>query len=144
VLSDPARRADYDAKWHPPADEHRRATRAPVRPQVRRHLRRHRDVRMALLTLFVVLFVSCAWVAIFAAMEVAHSGSSGYAFASHSEFTANTASDCGFSMVMFPVSYTDGHGRLATAWETDVHNCWGGTARLSSLPTPRPAHFGAF
>jgi curved DNA-binding protein CbpA len=141
VLSDPVRRADYDAKWHPKADEHRRATRAPLRPQVRRYVRRHRNVRTVRMTLFAVLFVSSAWVGIFAVMEVAHSGSSAYVFGSSTQFTADTASDCGFSMVMFPVSFTDAHGRLATAWEADVHNCWGGSARISSLPDPRQLRF---
>jgi curved DNA-binding protein CbpA len=144
VLFDPARRADYDAKWHPHAEEHRRPTRAPVQPQVRRHFRRHRQVRTALLTLFAVLFVSSAWVAIFAAMEVAHSGSSGYAFGSRSQFAADTRSDCGVSMEIIPITYTDARGRRATAWAADMHNCWGGTARVSSLPDPHPARFGAY
>ena len=77
-------------------------------------------------------------------MEMAHSGSSGYAFGGSSAIAAEVPSDCAFSMEMFPVTYTDEHGRRATAWETDMHNCWGGTARVSSLPDPRPARFGTY
>src|SRR5215471_2298524 len=62
VLSDPVRRAEYDAKWLPKADEHRRAS----RPQKRHHSyhhgwRRRRHVKAVLTALFSMLFVSTAW-----------------------------------------------------------------------------------
>jgi hypothetical protein len=37
-------------------------------------------------------------------------------------------------MEMVPVTYVDERGRQATAWDTDVHNCFGGTTHLSSVP----------
>jgi curved DNA-binding protein CbpA len=145
VLSDPARRAEYDAQWQPHVDEHRRPLRTPVRHHVHRRWHRHRHVRAALLTLIAVLFVSSAWAVIFTAMTVVHSG--GFDFDRASEFTAGVSPDCGFSMEMFPVTHTDEHGRRATAWETSVHNCWGGSTRVFSLPDlhqSSPSRFPSF
>lgn len=144
VLSDPLRRAEYDAQWHPDRTEHRRAERARVRPHSHHgwHCRRH--VKPILTALFSLLFISTAWTVIFAAMTSAHSGSSSYWFDSTLPMAADTSTDCGFSMEMFPVTYIDKHGRRFTAWETDVRNCWGGTTRVSSAPMIAPTRaFGS-
>ncbi|HVP55800.1 MAG TPA: J domain-containing protein [Candidatus Eisenbacteria bacterium] len=145
VLSDPARRAEYDAKWLSGTREHRRTEPRHVRQRARHGWRRrHRHLKTVLTALFSVLFVSTAWTFIYAAMNMAHSGSSGYLFDNPAPFTAAASSDCSFSMEMFPVTYIDQHGRRLTAWEADVHNCWGGSARVSSLPDLSPTRmYGA-
>lgn len=137
VLSNAACRTDYDAKWHPERGEHRRAESAHVRPHVHHgtRRRRHRHLKPILTALFSALFVSTAWTVIFAAMNSAHSGGSIYPFESSAPVAAVASPECRFSMEMFPVTYTDDHGRRLTAWETDVRNCWGGSTRVSSVPS---------
>jgi len=135
VLSDPARRAEYDGKWLPEKGEHRRAESARVRPHSHHGWRRRRHRHVKVLTaLFSLSFVSTAWTVIFAVTNAAHSGSSFRLFESPSSVTAVASQECGFSMEMFPVTYTDDHGRRFTAWEADVRNCWGGTTRVSAMP----------
>ena len=138
VLTDPVRRAEYDAKWHPKTGEHRRATRPRTRRHARRGWRRHRHVKQVLTALFSLLFVSTAWTVIFAAMTSAHSGSTGYSFVESPSIATSAALDCGYSMEMFPVTFTDQHGKRFTVWETDVRNCWGGSTRVSGVPTVVP------
>jgi len=138
VLTDPIRRAEYDAKWHPRTSEHRRATRPQIRHYSRHHgWHRRRQVKLVLTALFSLLFVSTAWTVIFAVMTSAHSGSSGFSFAEASPITTSASLDCGYSMEMFPVTLTDQHGRPVTVWQTDVRNCWGGF-RVSGLPALMP------
>jgi DnaJ-class molecular chaperone len=136
VLTDPVRRAEYDAKWHPKTGEHRRATRPQTRHHSRRSWHRHRHTKHVLIALFSLLFVSTAWTVIFAAMTSAHSGSNGYWFPDSSPVRTSASLECGYSMEMFPVTFTDQHGRRFTVWETDVRNCWGGPTRVSGIPTP--------
>jgi curved DNA-binding protein CbpA len=138
VLTHPVRRAEYDAKWHPKTSEQHRATRPPTRNHTHRSWRRHRRVKPVLAALFSLLFVSAAWTVIFAAMTSAHSGSTGYSFAEASQITTASSLDCGYSMEMFPVTFTDDHGRRFTVWETDVRNCWGGSTRVSGIATVVP------
>ena len=98
-----------------------------------------------LMALFAFLFVSSAWVVIFAAMTSAHSAASNYAYDVPSPFNADASQGCAISMEMYPVTYTDERGRRATAWETDVRNCWGGSTRVSSLPSRQPQRaFGSY
>jgi hypothetical protein len=85
-----------------------------------------------------MLFVSTAWTVIFAAMTSAHSGSSGYAFAGTSPISTSASLDCGYSMEMFPVTFTDQRGRRMTVWETSVRNCWGAST-VSGVPSIAPA-----
>ncbi len=133
VLTNPVRRAEYDAKWHPLDEEHRQASRSSVRPRAHRRWYRHRHVRAVLLALFAVLFVSSAWAVIFTAMTVAHSGGADFGFDNPATYAGTATSDCSFSMEMFPVAYTDPHGRRSTVWEAEVHNCLGGSTRVSGL-----------
>jgi hypothetical protein len=132
ALTDPARRAEYDAKWHPRAEEHRQPTRSSVRPKAHRRWYRHRHVRAVLLALFAVLFVSSAWAMIFTAMTVARSGGADFGFDTPT-YAGTAMSDCSFSMEMFPVTYTDERGRRSTAWEAELHNCVGGSTRVSAV-----------
>ena len=75
VLSDPARRGEYDAKWHPKAGDQPRHAPTPARHyRTHRRWRRHRHLRAVLLGLGAMLFVSSAWAVIFTAMTAAHSG----------------------------------------------------------------------
>src|SRR5215471_17973095 len=60
VLSDPARRAEYDAKWHPKVGETHHHAHRPPRHRPRRWWRRHRHARTVLLTVCALLFVSSA------------------------------------------------------------------------------------
>jgi len=136
VLTDPVRRAEYDAKWHPKGSEHRDTTRPRQPHHLRRGRHRHRHTKAVLTALFSMLFVSTAWTLIFAAMTSAHSGSTGYSFAEASPIMTSASLDCGYSMEMFPVSFTDQQGRRFTVWEADVRNCWGGSTRVSGIPTP--------
>jgi hypothetical protein len=109
VLSDPARRAEYDAQWYSKPADHRRATRPATPPRPRRRWRRHRQQRAVLPALFVGLLVTSAWAVIFTAMSMARSGS--FPYASGSPPTLGTAPpECSFSMEMFPLSYTDQRG----------------------------------
>jgi len=133
VLSDPARRAEYDARWHRRAENPRNAPSA-VTYHPRRRWRRHSHARAVLLTVFAMLFVSSAWALIFTAMTAAHSSGPGYAYDAAAPALNGASSGCGYSMEMFPVSYVDQRGHVQTAWETEVHNCWGGAIRLTSLP----------
>jgi len=133
VLSDPVRRAEYDAKWHPRTSERRAATHRPTRHHSRRGWHRHRHSKTVLTALFSVLFVSSAWTVIFAAMTSAHSGSTGSWLPDSTPVTASASPGCGYSMEMFPVTFTDQQGRRFTVWETDVRNCWGGS-RVSGTP----------
>lgn len=143
VLSDPVRRTEYDAKWHPRSGNHRRATRPAVRPRIYRSTRHRRHVRTLLLTLFAFLFVTSAWAVIFTAMTAAHSAGGSFAYEASSAAGAGASANCGYSMEIFPVTYTDEHGRLTTAWQTDVRNCWGGSILVSGAPLPaaRAARF---
>ncbi len=143
VLSDPARRAEYDAQWHPRAANQSHRSSTPLRRGHRRW-HRHRHMRAVLLTLFAMVFVSSAWMVIFTVMTAAHSGGLTYAFDSSSPSVTGGASTCGFSMEMFPVTYTDAHGRANTTWGADVHNCYGGSARIVSSPDARVARVGRF
>ncbi len=138
VLSDPARRAEYDARWHPDPQAHHRTSRPQVRLHSHRASRRRRRIRTALLSVFAFVFVTSAWVVIFAAMDSAHSLGANRGFDGPSTFSAEMSQSCAFSMEMYPVSYTDEHGRRATAWETTVRNCWGGATRVSSVPNRLP------
>jgi curved DNA-binding protein CbpA len=135
VLSDPERRTEYDAKWHPELKFRRKPARSPVRPHSYRSSRRHRRVHAVLLTLFAFVFVSSAWAAIFTAITAAHHSGSLQSLDAPRSFGAETSASCGFSMEIFPVSYTDEHGHQTTGWETDVRNCWGGSTRVSSIPS---------
>jgi curved DNA-binding protein CbpA len=142
VLSDPSRRAEYDAKWHPRTGEHRYSDQAPLRPRTYRRTRRRRRVRAVLLGLFGLMFVSSAWAMIFTALTVAHSGGLGELYSWSSPSSTGASADCSFSMEMFPVTYIDERGHRATAWEAEAHNCYGGTARISAAPVLPPARIG--
>lgn len=139
VLSDPERRAEYDAKWHP---EGQRVQRRPPQPVARtrshRSPRRRRRVRTVLMALFAFVFVSSAWAVIFVGMRSARYSMADYVFDAPSSFSAGVSQGCPISMEMFPVTYTDERGRLSTAWETDVRNCWGGSTWVSSVPNLQP------
>lgn len=137
VLFDPVRRAQYDAEWHPADGDRRRSSRRSSRVRYRRVYRRRRTYRAGVLAVCAFVFLTSAWILIFAAM-----GSGRYVAASETyeaPLSLGTAasSDCNFSLEMFPVTYTDEHGRQSTGWETDVRNCWGGLTKLSSVPADR-------
>jgi DnaJ domain len=145
VLSDPARRAEYDAQWHPRVGEQPRQAPPVARHyRIHRRWRRHRHLRTVLLGVFAMLFVSSAWAVIFTAMTAAHSGGYHYAFDSSAPSLAGGAPSCGFSMEMFPVTYVDEHGRATTTWGTDVRNCYGGSTRIFASPPARVARTGRF
>jgi molecular chaperone DnaJ len=136
VLSDPERRAEYDARWHP------RVHRRPAAPAARHHLHnsphRHRRYRTALLALFAVAFVCSSWMVILAAISSRHFPMADYTFDAPTSFNVEASQGCAISMEMFPVTYIDERGRRTTAWEADVRNCWGGSSRISSLPKVQP------
>lgn len=145
VLIDPARRAEYDAKWHPRAGDRHRTARAPIRPHVHRRWRRHRRLRTVLLGLFATLFVSSAWAVIFTAMTVAHSSGPVYAYEGSTPIVSGgSSSSCGYSMEIYPVSYVDQHGRVKTEWGTDVHNCYGGSTRIHAATPAKLARTARF
>ncbi|HZD31058.1 MAG TPA: J domain-containing protein [Candidatus Angelobacter sp.] len=137
MLSDPVRRAEYDAKWNPHHPGHRNSVRTPMRPHAHRSSRRRRRVRAVLLGLFAVLFVTSVWAMIFTALTLAHSGGFGELYSRSSPASAAPSGDCGFSMEMFPVIYVDEHGHSATAWEAEAHNCYGGSGRFLTGPELR-------
>lgn len=103
VLTDPIRRAEYDAKSLFRNSEHHRATRAQIRHRSRHHgWHRRRPVKPALTARFSLLFVSTAWTVIFAALTSAPSGWSGFSLAEASPIATPALLDCGYSMKCFP------------------------------------------
>ena len=137
VLSDPVRRAEYDAQWHPETQNRYEAPREPSRPRIHRRWRRNRPARSVFVAVFAVLLVAGAWVTIFVAMDSAHSNSLDYGFEASSTRVYAASPDCSFSMELSPVTYIDEHGQPVTAWETNVRDCWGGSTRVSSIPDVR-------
>lgn len=133
VLSDSVRRAEYDDRWHRRPTRHVHVTPPPARHRYRRRWRRHRHVRVVLLAIGVLMFVSSAWAVIFTAMTAAHSEGFIYGSDSSSGVVSQAAPSCGFSMEIFPVSFRDECGHVDTAWVTEVRNCYGGPTRLSNL-----------
>ena len=148
VLSDSARRAEYDARWHPRGEERARGSASLARPRHRRRWRRHRHLRHVLLTVFAVLFVSTAWAVIFTAMNVAHSAGATFTYEGVSPSLAMSPAaasvSCGFAMEMFPVGYVDEHGTGQTSWEAEVHSCYGRSSRISAMPVPRASRGSRF
>ncbi len=144
VLSDPLRRAEYDAKWHPRTGEHAQPSHAPMRYHARRRWHRHRHLRAVLLTSLAMLFVSSAWAVIFTAMTAAHSAGPAYVYDTATSGLTGGYTNCGFSMEMYPVNYVDRQGHLQTAWETEVHNCYGGGTRVMSIPSLPQARTARF
>jgi len=134
-LSDAERRAEYDAKWHPERKFRRQPAPPPVRPHFHRSSRRRRRVRAVLITLVAFVFVSSAWAVIFTAVASAHYSSSGRSIDAPRSSSAEKSENCGFSMEIFPVSYTDELGHRSTTWDADVRNCWGGSTKISGAPS---------
>jgi len=133
VLTDPVRRAEYDDRWQRRPNRQVHVTPPPARRH-RRHWRRHRHVRVILLAVGALMFVSSAWAVIFTAMTAAHSAGLSYSYDGPVSGLSGGAPRCGFPMEIFPVSYVDERGHRTTAWETEVRNCYGGNTRLSSMP----------
>jgi curved DNA-binding protein CbpA len=134
VLSDPLRRAQYDAEWHRGVSAHRDTSRPAVRSYPRRALYRRRRFRTAVLAVCSVMFVSSAWALILNTIRSARP-----LLLDEISYTPSTVSvaaspDFGLRMEMFPLVYTDDQGRPATAWETDVRNWWGGSMTILSAP----------
>jgi curved DNA-binding protein CbpA len=144
VLSDPVRRAVYDAEWPAAANAHRGTSHRSVRSHKHRSTRRRRRFRAGVLAVVAFMFVSTAWALIFTAMSSAHYAVANDGFAGSSSFSREASQGCGFTMEMFPVTYKDELGRQSTAWETNVRNCWGGSTQLSSVPNLRPQPAGRF
>jgi curved DNA-binding protein CbpA len=138
VLSDPERRAEYDAKWHPRANAQRRTVVPATRPHHHRSPHRRRRARAVLMAVCSVLFVCTAWVVIYAAISSPHFSTVNYAYDTPSVLNGDASQGCAFSMQMYPVNYVDQRGRQSTAWITDVRNCWGGATRVSSLLEVQP------
>jgi len=145
VLSDPERRGEYDAQWHPHHRVHRRPVQAAAPTHSHRSPHRRRRIRTFLMSIFAVAFVFTAWAMIFAAMHTARYSTADYALDVPSSFNTDTSQGCPISMEMFPVTYIDERGRPSTAWETDVRNCWGGSTWVSSVPDLQAQRaFGTF
>lgn len=151
VLSDPVRRAEYDAKWHPRTNEHRQAAPPAPRPRHRRRWRVHSSERTALLAFVSVMFVSSAWAVIYNTMEAAHAGGftltaaintmkvvhageSGFAPETRIATLTQPASDCSYSMEIIPVLSLDARGRRTVLWEAEIQNCYGGASRIAGRP----------
>jgi curved DNA-binding protein CbpA len=134
VLSDPERRAEYDAKWHPHGRVQRRPLHSKSRSYSHRGSHRRRRIRAVLMSLFAFMFVCSAWVVIYAAISSSHFSTPDYAFDSPSSFNVTASQSFAISMEMFPVTYIDERGRRSTGWEANVRNCWGGPTRVSSVP----------
>ncbi len=145
VLSDPKRRAEYDAQWHSHDRVHRRSERPISHSCSHRGWHRRRRIRTVLMSTFAFVFVTSAWAVIFAAMSSTSFLAADYVFDAPSSFKAEPSQGCAISMEMFPVTYTDERGHRSTAWEADVRNCWGGPARVSSVPNLEPQRaFGSY
>lgn len=143
VLSDSARRAEYDAKWHPKGIKDQRPRYPQTRHHSHRRWHRRRNLRNVLLTVFALLFVSSAWTVIFTAMTVAHSAGPSYSYipSSDSSSMVGSASSCAYSMEIVPITYVNARGHSVTLWETDMRNCYGGATRISAAGPFRAARF---
>jgi len=135
VLSDPAKREQYDSEWHPVARPNQGTSRRTVRSHSHRSSRRRRRYRAGVLTVCAFVFVSSAWALLFTALGSGHFAVASESSEAPSSVSAEASPNCGFTMEMFPVTYTDEHGRQSTGWETDVRNCWGGPTTVSSVPS---------
>jgi curved DNA-binding protein CbpA len=138
VLSDPARRAAYDARWHPDCQLRRYTASSPHHPHAHRVKHRSYRVRAGLLFLLAFVFVASAWVALLAAATSMHHSPSAYVGDASWPFPDEALEDGTFSMEMYPVPYTDEQGRRLATWETDIRTSWGGSARVSSIPDLQP------
>src|SRR5215472_10502582 len=67
VLADPVRRTEYDERWHRRPAHHVHVTPPPAHHRNHRRWRRHRHVRVVMLTIAALVFVSSAWAIIFTA-----------------------------------------------------------------------------
>jgi curved DNA-binding protein CbpA len=134
VLTDPERRAQYDAEWHPEVSAQRDAPRHAVRPRSRRYVYRRRHWRTGVLAVCALMFVSSAWALIFNSIRSARPTLPDLISFMPTTSDSDVSADYGFSMEIIPLTYTDEHGRQATAWETDVRNHWGGSTKIVSLP----------
>ena len=141
VLSDPERRAEYDAKWHSgKVEQPPRPNPVHPRPHARHYGHRARKVRNGIVIACAMLFVSTAWALIYSALSVAHD--SGYGMsrvtfeAPLSSRAVEFSADCTPTMEIVPINYVDERGRASTLLETDLHACWGGSTRLASVAPP--------
>ena len=140
TLANPARRANYDARWHRDVRDRRYTAPAPHHPHSHRNMHGSRRGRAVLLSFVAFIVVASTWVAVLAAVTSMLHPASVYA-SDTSRSLLNEASESGtFSMEMFPMYYTDERGRRASAWETDIRSSWGGSVRVSSIPDLQP-HF---
>jgi curved DNA-binding protein CbpA len=134
VLSDPARRAQYDAEWHPEAAARQANSRPSVRSRSYRSPHRRR-FRTGVLAVCALMVVPSAWALIFLTVRSAYySKPKEISYALSSSYSADVSPNLGLTMEMFPVSYIDESGRRETAWETDIRNWWGGSTRILSVP----------
>jgi curved DNA-binding protein CbpA len=135
VLSDPERRSVYDAEWHPEARTRREEARRVAPPHFRRVARRRRrHIRTGVVAVCAFMFVSSAWALIFTSIRSARPAVLDEVSYAPATVSDRVTPDYGFSMEIFPVVYTDDHGRKSTAWETNVRNRWGASARILSTP----------
>ena len=134
TLSDPARRAAYDARWHPEFQPRCSISSAPPHPHSHRTSHKRHRVRAVLLALSTFACLSIAWVAVLTAVVSRHCAASSYSSDSPWSFSSEAVQNSTFSLDMYPVTYTDEQGRRSTAWETHIRSPWGGSARVLSLP----------
>src|SRR5271165_1236122 len=120
VLSDPSRRSEYDAKWHPKSGNRASAAHPSPRPHYRRRSHHRNHLRTVLLAVFAAMFVSSAWAVIYNTMKAAHSGGLSFAPDARVAKLTQPASGCSYSMEIVPVLSVDARGRKTVAWEAEM------------------------
>src|ERR1035438_7400099 len=94
VLSDPERRAEYDAKWHLRHSDHRRQVQPAPHPHPHRSPHHRRRTRAVVMSIFAVLFVFSAWAVIYAAISSPNFLAADYRFDTPSSFNASASQGC--------------------------------------------------
>jgi curved DNA-binding protein CbpA len=132
VLSDPMRRAEYDAKWYPKPAESHRATH-PYRPQRSRpRWPRHNHTRKVMMAIIALMIISSAWTVIYTSMSIAHSGGFSFPDEARAASLGDAAYSCSYSLELVPLITIDERGRRSVTWEANMQNCYGGATRISA------------
>jgi curved DNA-binding protein CbpA len=144
VLSDPVRRAEYDAKWHPKPDQPHRAGHAYYPSRYRRRWPRHHHARTIMMGVIALMIISSAWTVIYNSMRLAHSGGFSFTTEAKAASLVDASYSCSYSMEIVPVIAIDERGRRSVEWEASMQNCYGGATRVSpgrqfsTVPQVRP------
>ncbi|MGA9564805.1 MAG: J domain-containing protein [Candidatus Korobacteraceae bacterium] len=134
ALTDPVRRAAYDARRTPKCNAHRRGSSEPIQPHSHRNLHRRHRVRPILLTLVAFFITVTACASLLAAVSYRHYSMSTYDLDTSLSSPEEEPHQSGLSPEMFRVCRIDDPCIQSMAWEIDLPNSWDGSSRALSAP----------